>query len=104
MGWPFWGRDIGEKESQELAELCAEKLRQALPDYADFIKVGDQPNQGDGRILRVIKLEFEANYKNWIAEKPVKESKRVELIGDVQPLIGALKASAKPGGKVKLSE
>jgi len=104
MGWPFWGRDVGEQESQELAELCAGMLRQALPDYADFIKVGDKQNQGDGRILHVIKQVFDANYKDWIKDfkfvKPLKpkESKRVEIreLGKVLPV------EKKPGKNVNL--
>jgi len=79
MGWPFWGKDLSQQKSRGLAELCAENLRQALPDYADFIKVGDKYNTGDAQILYAIDQVFKANYKSWIAEKPVKESKRVKV-------------------------
>ena len=93
-GWPYFGRDVGEKQSLEYAELCADKLKAALPDYADFISVGDQANQGDARILFKIKQVFDANYKQWIADaekktdsKIAESKRRVEIreLGQVLP-------------------
>jgi len=94
-GWPYFGRDVGEKQSLEYAELIADKLKAALPDYADFIGVGDQANQGDARILFKINQVFQANYKQWIADAksaPVKESKKkpakiqIRELGAVLPI------------------
>ena len=93
-GWPYFGRDVGEKQSLEYAELCADKLKAALPDYADFISVGNQANQGDARILFKINQVFMANYKQWIADaekqadSKITESKRrveVQELGQVLP-------------------
>ena len=94
-GWPFFGMDVGEQQSREYAELCADKLKAALPDYADFIAVGDQGNKGDSRILFKINQVFQANYQQWIKDansKGVKESKKkpvyIQELGQVLPQKG----------------
>jgi len=80
--WPAFGREVGFEESKHYAEICRDRLRVELPDMAGLIDIGNQPSQGDPKVIAAIDDVFQKNWKYWIDQEKKKNEKAHGWIDD----------------------
>jgi len=80
--WPAFGREVGFEESKRYAEICVDRLRAELPDMAGLIDIGNQPSQGDPKVIAAIDSVYQKNWKYWIGQEKKKSEKAHGWIDD----------------------